>query len=76
MPLFNFYCETCKEHTRKLLPHLTEEKKCKKCGAVLARVSNPTTRVVEVLDNGAMPRKVEQLAGVDEMVKDRSDGQT
>jgi len=31
-----------------------------------------TARVIEVRDNGIMPRKVEQLADVEELIKDRS----
>jgi hypothetical protein len=34
--------------------------------------AGPTQRVVEVRDNGLMPKKVEQLADIDELVRDRS----
>lgn len=73
MPLFNFTCPACGEHVRKILPHLTEERRCPKCDAILKRTPNaPTTRVIEVRDNGLMPRQVEQLADVEEMIRERS----
>lgn len=73
MPLYNFQCPACKKHVQKLLPHLTEDKFCPGCGTKLKRVAKPpTSRIVEERDNGLMPRKVEQLADIQEIIKDRS----
>ena len=62
MPVFNFTCPGCGEHVRKLLPHLTYDKFCPKCNTKLERTAlGPTTRIVEVRDNGLMPKRVEQV---------------
>lgn len=73
MPIFSWKCPDCGEVTRKLLKGRPELGTCC-CGGKLEFVSNLTTRVVEVRDNGLMPKKVEQLQNVQEMVKDRSGG--
>lgn len=46
---------------------------CPKCATLfLERDEEPaTTRITEVLDNGLMSRRVERLADVERMVKDR-----
>lgn len=68
MPVFNFKCLSCGDLSRRLLPHLSETKICLLCGATLERVSaGPTTKVIEVRDNGFMPKQVEQLANLDEL---------
>jgi len=74
MPIYNFKCPECGEDFRKVLPHLTEHKKpCPKCGKAAEYTGKgPTSRIVEVRDNGFMPKKVEQLADIDEIVKERS----
>lgn len=73
MPIFNWKCSSCGELTRKLLKDRPTLGTCC-CGGKLEFMSDLTTRVVEVRDNGLMPRKVEQLQGVQEMVRDRSTG--
>lgn len=43
------------------------------CGGVLERVLKaPTVRTVEVLDNGVMPRRVEQQKDIKEILVERS----
>lgn len=73
MPIFNLECPKCGEHVRKVLPYLSHPKPCPKCETVMVRCGDgPTSRIVEVRDNGIMPKKVEQLAGIEDLVKDRS----
>lgn len=72
MPIFNFECPNCGEHVRKFLPHLSEDKPCPKCETIMVRSGEgPTSRVVEIRDNGLMPKKVEQLADIEELIKNR-----
>ena len=43
------------------------------CGGVMERaLKAPTTKVVEVIDNGIMGRRVEQLKDVKEILEERS----
>lgn len=74
MPIYNFRCPKCEKDFSRLLPHLSEyEKPCPICKELSPHIGKgPTQRVVEVRDNGLMPKKVEQLADIDEMVRDRS----
>lgn len=77
MPIFNLVCPQCGHRTRKLIADLSNLEKifCRDCDGHYVRVGEgPTTRVVEVRDNGVMPKKVEQLVGAQELVKDRSTG--
>jgi hypothetical protein len=43
-----------------------------KCGGNYKSETNPQATVYETLDNGIMPRKVERIKDVEEMVKQRS----
>jgi len=74
MPLYNFRCPKCEKNFSKILPHVTEfEKPCPTCGELSPYVGKgPSSRVVEVRDNGFMPKKVEQLADIEEVSRDRS----
>jgi putative FmdB family regulatory protein len=74
MPIYNFHCPECDKPFQRVLPHLSEyEKPCPTCKTTSPYVGKgPTTRIVEVRDNGLMPKKVEQLADIDEMVRERS----
>lgn len=74
MPLFSFNCPTCKEKIRRILPIAPVEPfPCPKCESTLERGSAaPTSRVIEVRDNGIMPRQVEQLVDIGDMIKERS----
>lgn len=81
MPVFHFICAGCKRTSRRLLPRSPFEevlkddgqRQCLDCGALLKWVPEaPSSRVVEVRDNGMMPRKVEQLADIAEIIKERS----
>ena len=66
MPLFYFSCK-CGTTTRKLLPISQAEIQCQ-CGQVAARVaSGGSSKVVETLDNGLMPKSLERLADAERL---------
>lgn len=71
MPAFHLRCNQCQKTKRRILPKF-KELPCD-CGGVFERQDvSISTQVKEVLDNGAMVRKVERLADIDAMVKERS----
>lgn len=75
MPIYNLECVCCGHKFRKLASAPPESRlQCPQCKEDSAEWSGkgPTARVVEVRDNGLMPKKVEQLADIDELVKERS----
>ena len=72
MPLYRWRCEKCGEATRKLLASRPKLGTCC-CGGKLIFVTNAQAMVMESLDNGIMPRRVEQLKDVEELRKVRSD---
>jgi putative FmdB family regulatory protein len=71
MPIYNFHCTTCGNTTRKLLK--PERLKgvvivCTECGTAMERkVSGPSVRITETLDNGVMVKKVERLADAEQI---------
>ena len=70
MALYCYVCE-CGEKLSRILKK-DEEQLCKACGKKMARnPSPPHSQVVESLDNGNMPRKVERLADAERLYKDR-----
>jgi DNA-directed RNA polymerase subunit RPC12/RpoP len=72
MPAFYLKCNKCSKELRRILTKFTEIK-CD-CGEVMQRTdkTNPSAMIKEVLDNGAMIRKVERIHNIDELVKQRS----
>lgn len=70
MPIYTWKCLDCGEVTRKILKDRPELFKCC-CGGQLEFTTDTTTRVVEVRDNGLMPKKVEQLSGIEDLIKNR-----
>lgn len=74
MPIYNLECACCGHKLRKLAAQPPKDQDCPSCteGPMSWQGQGPTQRVVEVRDNGLMPKKVEQLADIDEMVRDRS----
>lgn len=71
MPVFTWGCPSCKKLTRKLSPARPKLEACG-CGGQPEFISGTTTKVVEVRDNGLMPKKVEQLADIQELIKNRN----
>jgi hypothetical protein len=74
MSLYHFECSGCEEATRRLLePSAASSQICKKCGCKLTRVPNPpSAHVVEVLDNGIMPHKVERFKDAERLYRERA----
>jgi hypothetical protein len=72
MPIYNWKCSNdCGIEQRKVLKTRPKLGNCC-CGASFVFVSNLSARVVEIRDNGIMPKKVEQLAEVSEVARDHS----
>lgn len=76
MAIYNLVCPKCGSRVRKISnkPEALDNLPCPKgCDGVLVRNGEgPTSRIVEIRDNGFMPKKVEQLANISELVRDRS----
>ncbi|MDE2425739.1 MAG: hypothetical protein KGO96_07515 [Elusimicrobia bacterium] len=75
MPLFYFKCPYCNTPFSFLLKNENDgkDKKCKNCNIPLIRtIKSPNIEHKEVLDNGAMVRKVERLVDSEEIFKERS----
>ena len=71
MAHFTYRCPDC-ENFKVSLDKRLPEIPCPKCGKPCKPVLRcGTVRLVDVLDNGAMVRKVERLAGVEEMMEER-----
>lgn len=74
MAWFTYECSTCKEtmsfSLKKRLPSIP----CKCCGRdMFPKLKIGTSRVVEVLDNGLMSRKVERLHNIEDIMADRNE---
>jgi putative FmdB family regulatory protein len=74
MPLFHFACTICHERTRRILETKDiDTQECKGCGAALERTPEPpSVQVMESLDNGFMPRRVERLRDAERLYRDRA----
>ena len=70
MPIFIWECKSCDNKTTKLLNKKPKLEKCNLCGGYLDFVYNITSRIIEVRDNGCMPKKVEQLADIKRLIED------
>lgn len=71
MALYMWQCQKCERLTRKLSDDRPQLSNCE-CGGENKFVTKPTSRIVEIRDNGVMPRQVEQLANVADLIKNRS----
>lgn len=77
MPLFYFKCSKpdCGTERSIIGPPAAAKKVvvCKLCGSNMTRAPRPpSSKAVEVLDNGLMSRKVERIADADRIFKERS----
>jgi hypothetical protein len=76
MPLYYFKCASaCGREVRLILTpaQAGAENICPDCKNVLKRAPKPpTANVVETLDNGHMPRRVERPADVERLIADRT----
>ena len=72
-----YKCNLCKNHTTKIVMKQEDVQGflwCF-CGGVMERapLKGPTSTVVEIRDNGIMPRRIEQMQDIKEILKERSD---
>ena len=72
MPLYRLRCDKCRTVYKFLGDTRPVGKKCKKCDVDLRTDSQVSSAVIEVLDNGLMPNKVERLENITELRKDHS----
>lgn len=75
MPLFYFFCEPCQKRFFKLLKgdQAKGGYECPTCSKIAARAPQaPSSQVLEVVDNGLMPRKIERYADAQRIFKERS----
>jgi hypothetical protein len=73
MPLYSWKCKGCGFIGRKLSPKRPGLTPCTACGGDNEYMdSSPTSRVIEVMDNGVMTRKVEVLSNISDLMKNRS----
>lgn len=75
MPMYHYRCEPCR--TDAMLLRKPEKAKdpaiCPGCQQPMTRDPKPPTSMVkETLDNGIMGRRVERLANIEEIGKERS----
>lgn len=74
MPVFDFLCENCQKELRVLRKAMPESVPCDTCKAAMKRKAaggGASARIVEVLDNGLMTRRVERLADAERLFKER-----
>jgi phage terminase large subunit GpA-like protein len=73
MAVYKWRCPTCGVGLRILADtRPTTEKTCNKDGSVLVSENEVSSMVKERLDNGIMPKAVERIKDVEQMVKERS----
>lgn len=71
MAVFKLQCTKCENVENRIVKDTFPP--CTKCGGETIRAGQgPTSRIIEVRDNGLMPKKVEQLANLDDLKKGRS----
>ncbi len=72
MAVYTLFCHTCDTATRKVAKK-PPELQCSVCGETLKFSPGETTfQVKEIIDNGAMPRRVEVLKDINKLMKERS----
>ena len=77
MPLYNWQCPKCGKRTRRLLVERPKEDVlCQDDGAVLESLTKGSTSVMEVLDNGIMPKRVERYRDAVELRKQHAGSTT
>lgn len=69
-----YTCNLCNNSTLKMIfkkEEIVGYLTCQ-CGGVMERVlRGPSVTIVETRDSGIMPRRVEQIQGIDEILDDR-----
>lgn len=76
MPAYFFRCGTCGTPTQLLLTpaRAREEQKCACEGVLVREPRPPTSRTVEVLDNGTQSKKLERLADAERIYREHAKG--
>lgn len=72
MGMFYWKCLKCEHTGKKLAPTMPEIGQCPDCGSDQDFVDESSSRIIEVRDNGLMHKKVEQLAGINDLMRERS----
>lgn len=75
MPLFRYSCSNC-DCVKSLIRRIGATAKAPVClcGTTMTRTSKPpSSRVVETIDNGVMPKRVEKLIDAERLFKERAD---
>jgi len=68
MALFNYECASCGEKVRKFFKTRPDRPPlCSQDGNIMVEVVQGSTSVMEVLDNGAMTRKVERFRDIEDL---------
>lgn len=73
MPAVRYKCMACGEEKRLVMFTKPKPSMPCRCGGKMHRqIGSPAAKVVETLDNGAMPRRVEQMKDIKEIMGKRS----
>lgn len=74
MPLYYFTCLECKAPDKRILePERVKNVVCRKCGGKVERNPRPPTGMLkEVVDNGLMPKRLENFIDGQSLTKARS----
>ena len=73
MPLYNYVCASCGRRDRKVCSPQEALAVPECCSAPMKRdPKGPSSRCVEVIDNGLMVKRVERLTEADRLFKERS----
>lgn len=72
MAMFYWKCVQCDHTGKQLTASMPDLPPCPECGADMDFVSTPSSRIVEIRDNGFMMKKVEQLSNIQDLVAEHS----
>jgi putative FmdB family regulatory protein len=74
MPLYYFQCKDCKAADRRILePEQVKDVACRQCGGKVRRTPKPPTSILkEKVDNGHMPRTLENYVDGQQLTLERS----
>ena len=74
MPLYHYRCETCEKEARRICTPEQSQAAPVCCEHPMVREPHPvSTRCTEVLDNGAMVKKLERLTDAERLFRERAE---